>query len=259
MNGEHIKLHGVAKHQDFEGKACGTGAAEQRKDMELIEEIGANAVRLSHYQHPAYTYDLCDKMGFIVWAEIPMLAMPDGNEAIVENAKEQLKELILQNKHHPSICFWGVQNEIAMRGESQFTYNHVEKLNRIVKSLDPTRLSAGANLYSVKNDSPLNFINDAVGYNIYFGWYYGKLTDYEDFLNKFHEENPNVSLGISEYGVDCNTNFIVRSRNVRITLRNFSVCIMRLHMVHLRRIQSFGEALCGTCLISQVPFATKEE
>lgn len=118
--------------------------------MELIEEIGANAVRLSHYQHPAYTYDLCDKMGFIVWAEIPMLAMPDGNEAIVENAKEQLKELILQNKHHPSICFWGVQNEIAMRGESQFTYNHVEKLNRIVKSLDPTRLSAGANLYSVK-------------------------------------------------------------------------------------------------------------
>lgn len=84
--------------------------------MELIEEIGANAVRLSHYQHPAYTYDLCDKMGFIVWAEIPMLAMPDGNEAIVENAKEQLKELILQNKHHPSICFWGVQNEIAMRG-----------------------------------------------------------------------------------------------------------------------------------------------
>lgn len=207
LNGEHIKLHGVAKHQDFEGKACGTGAAEQRKDMELIEEIGANAVRLSHYQHPAYTYDLCDKMGFIVWAEIPMLAMPDGNEAIVENAKEQLKELILQNKHHPSICFWGVQNEIAMRGESQFTYNHVEKLNRIVKSLDPTRLSAGANLYSVKNDSPLNFINDAVGYNIYFGWYYGKLTDYEDFLNKFHEENPNVSLGISEYGVDCNTKF----------------------------------------------------
>lgn len=207
LNGEHIKLHGVAKHQDFEGKACGTGAAEQKKDMELIEEIGANAVRLSHYQHPAYTYDLCDKMGFIVWAEIPMLAMPDGNEAIVENAKEQLKELILQNKHHPSICFWGVQNEIAMRGESQFTYNHVEKLNRIVKSLDPTRLSAGANLYSVKNDSPLNFINDAVGYNIYFGWYYGKLTDYEGFLNKFHEENPNVSLGISEYGVDCNTKF----------------------------------------------------
>ena len=103
LNGEHIKLHGVAKHQDFEGKACGTGAAEQRKDMELIEEIGANAVRLSHYQHPAYTYDLCDKMGFIVWAEIPMLAMPDGNEAIVENAKVQLKVLILQNKHHPYV------------------------------------------------------------------------------------------------------------------------------------------------------------
>ncbi len=207
LNGSHLKLHGVAKHQDREGKGCAASEADQREDMRLIEEIGANAVRLSHYQHPQYTYDLCDQMGFVAWAEIPMLAMPDGNIGVVENAKSQMTELILQNKHHPSICFWGVQNEIAMLGESQFSYEKVAELDALVKDLDPTRFSAAANLYSVKNSSRLNFLNDAVGYNVYFGWYYGKMEDYDGFLASFHEDNPSVPLAITEYGVDCNLRY----------------------------------------------------
>lgn len=207
LNGRHVKLHGVAKHQDFESMGCAAGKEQQDLDMALIREIGANAVRLSHYQHPQHTYDLCDEAGMVVWAEIPMLAMPDGCDGIVENAADQLTELILQNMHHPSICFWGVQNEIAMRGESQETYRKVQKLNELAKKLDPGRISAGANLYSVKNSSRLNFLTDAVGYNVYFGWYYGKMTDYPVFLNQFHRENPGVALGITEYGVDCNLQF----------------------------------------------------
>lgn len=70
-------------------------------------------VRLSHYQHPQYFYDLCDREGLVVWAEIPMLAMPD-DESLLENACAQLTELILQNLHHPCVCFWGLQNEIAI-------------------------------------------------------------------------------------------------------------------------------------------------
>ena len=193
----------MAKHQDRAGCACAVSEAQQEEDIALIEEIGANAVRLSHYQHPEKTYDLCDHTGLVVWAEIPLLALPDGNEALFENAKQQLTELILQNAHHPAICFWGVENEIAIHGESLEMYRKVEELHQLVKSLDPTRPTTLANLYCVRNNSQLNQITDMVGYNIYYGWYYGKLNDYGPFLDTYHRDNPNMPIGISEYGADC--------------------------------------------------------
>lgn len=204
LNGQHLRLNGVAKHQDRAGMGNAPTNAQLDEDMSIIRELGANAVRLSHYQHPQYFYDLCDKEGLVVWAEIPMLAMPEGNQGVFENAKSQLTELILQNKHHPSICFWGIQNEIAMMGESLEMYDKVEQLNTLVKQLDSTRLSTAANLYCVKNSSQLNFIPDCIGYNLYYGWYYGEMTDYAGFIRKFRADNPGVPLGFSEYGVDCN-------------------------------------------------------
>ncbi len=204
LNGEHLLLCGVAKHQDRFDSGCAPSRSELDKDMQLIREIGANAVRLSHYQHPQYFYDLCDKFGMVVWAEIPMLAMPDGNDGLMENARKQLKELILQCKHHPSICFWGIQNEIAMMNvESLEMYRKTGELNQLAKQLDPDRITASANMNSVKNKSQLNHITDMVGYNVYFGWYYGELEDYATFFDRFHIDNPTVPLGISEYGVDC--------------------------------------------------------
>lgn len=207
LNGEHLRLNGVAKHQDREGMGCAPTRAQLDEDMAILKELGANAVRLSHYQHPQYFYDLCDQEGLVVWAEIPMLAMPDGNDGAFENAKSQLTELILQNKHHPSICFWGIQNEIAMMGESLEMYDKVAQLNGLAKQLDPTRLTAAANLYCVKNNSQLNFIPDCIGYNLYYGWYYGEMGDYAGFIRKFRADNPGVALGFSEYGVDCNLAF----------------------------------------------------
>jgi beta-galactosidase len=136
-----------------------------------------------------------------------MLAMPDGNDGVQENAKAQLTELILQNQHHPSICFWGIQNEIAMMGESLEMYDKVQELNALVKQLDDTRLSTAANLYCVKNNSQLNFITDCIGYNLYYGWYYGEMTDYADFIANFRRDNPGVALGFSEYGVDCSLRY----------------------------------------------------
>lgn len=207
LNNTLTKINGVAKHQDFEG--CGNAPTKQNldKDMALIREIGANSVRLSHYQHPDYFYDLCDENGMLVWAEIPMLMMPDGNEGVVENAKSQLTELILQQKHHPSIYCWGIQNEIAMMGESIEMYRKTQELNDLVQKLDPTRISASANLYDVKNNSQLNYISQMVGYNVYFGWYYQTMEDYKTFLDDFHRDNPQIPFGVSEYGVDCSVNF----------------------------------------------------
>ena len=203
LNDRPMKIHGVAKHQDFGEVFNATGPEHWEQDMRDILEVGANSVRLSHYQHPQRMYDLCDEKGLIVWAEIPMLRLDD-SAPLFENACNQMTELILQNLHHPSICFWGIQNEIAMFGEGDYTYARMGELNALVKKLDPSRISACANLYCVRNDSPLNRITDAVGYNIYFGWYYGEMKDNLEFVESFHRDNPDIPLCITEYGVDCN-------------------------------------------------------
>lgn len=206
LNGQPIKLNGVAKHQDTADVYCAVSPANLDRDMELIKEIGANAIRLSHYQHPQYFLDLCDQNGMLVWAEIPMLRMTESNE-LLDNAKEQLKELILQNLHHPCVAMWGLQNEIAMFGEKEYLYDRVAQLHLLAKQLDPFRLTASANLNTVDLDSKLNRITDIVAYNLYYGWYYGTIDDMDKHLDEFHRINPTVPLGISEYGVDANTRF----------------------------------------------------
>lgn len=206
LNGKHLKINGVAKHQDHGDVFHAAGMEHWSQDIRDLLEIGANSVRLSHYQHPQSMYQLCDENGLIVWAEIPLLKMTEST-ALYENACLQLKELILQNMHHPCICFWGIQNEIAMFGEQEWMYEKLRKMNDLVKTLDSTRISACANLFCVKNSSPLNQITEAVGYNIYFGWYYGDMKDNKDFVDQFHKDNPHLALGITEYGVDCNLAF----------------------------------------------------
>lgn len=203
LNGEHIKINGVAKHQDFKGCFNAVSRENIDKDFELIDEIGANSVRLSHYQHPQYTYETADKKGYLVWAEIPMLKMTDSEE-LKANAEEQLRELILQNIHHPSIYCWGIQNEIGMFRDAEFMHEELKKMQQLSHELDPSRLVTAANLYTVKFRSKLNSVTDMIGYNIYFGWYYGEMQDYRDYLDRFHSERPEMPLGVSEYGVDAN-------------------------------------------------------
>lgn len=214
LNGSKYRLNGVAKHQDFGDRYNAVDKECIDKDFEIIEEIGANAVRLSHYQHPQYAYDLCDEKGLLCWAEIPMLKMTL-NERLFETTCIQLKELILQNIHHPSIFCFGVQNEIAMFRDDPFMHEKCRKLSDIVHELDPDRASAGANLFSVKPKSPLNEVTDIVGYNLYFGWYYGQMEDYREHLDKIHEAKPLEPYGMSEYGVDASTQLHSKDPHVR--------------------------------------------
>ena len=203
LNGRPLRLHGAAKHQDRAGKYAAAAAEDIREDFSLIREMGANAVRLSHYQHPQAAYDCCDELGLLCWAEIPMLKMTE-SPALMENAARQLTELILQNIHHPSVFCWGIQNEIAMFRDAPFMHENCKRLHELVKALDPGRFSAAANLYPLKASSKLNEITDMVGYNLYFGWYYGEMADYGPYLDRFHAARLHLPLGISEYGVDAN-------------------------------------------------------
>ena len=214
LNGHSVRLNGVSKHQDANEFFNAREEEELDRDLDLIEEIGANAIRLSHYQHAQRTYDECDARGFLVWAEIPMLKMTE-NEKLLENAKSQLTELILQNLHHPGIFCWGIQNEIGMFADRPYMHEELIRLRDLAHRLDSERLVTAANLYTVKAKSKLNETTDMIGYNVYFGWYYGEMKDYDAYLDRLHEQRPSLPLGMSEYGVDANIRLHAEEPKVR--------------------------------------------
>ena len=214
LNGRACPLRGVARHQDRAGVYSAVSLQHIREDFSIIREMGANAVRLSHYQHPQAAYDCCDELGLLCWAEIPMLKMTE-SPALLDNTLQQLTELILQNIHHPAIFCWGIQNEIAMFRDAPYMHESCRRLHELVRELDPGRFSAAANLYPLKASSRLNDITDMVGYNVYFGWYYGEMTGYGPYLDRFHAARPLLPLGISEYGVDANLRLHSESPRVK--------------------------------------------
>ncbi len=202
INGVKTPLRGVSRHQDrlYVGNAL---TKEQHyEDARLIKELGANTIRLAHYQHSQDFYDACDELGFIVWAEIPFISVMNPDPAAHQNCISQMKELIIQNYNHPSICFWGVSNEILIGGISQkLVENHVE-LNALCKQLDPTRLTTIAHVSMTPIDGPMHKITDVESYNHYFGWYGGKMEDNGPWLDHFHQVHPDICLGLSEYGCE---------------------------------------------------------
>lgn len=202
LNGEHLPLHGVSRHQDRKDMGWAITPKEHKEDIELIKEVGATSIRLAHYQHNQCFYDLCDSEGMVVWAEIPFISVMSKTELEGINAKQQMVELIRQNYNHPSIMFWGIQNEIQISGERPELRKLVNELNELTKKEDPTRLTTMANVMFVEDDDPYNYVTDILGYNKYYGWYQGKTEDFAGWLDKFHETNPNVKLGISEYGAE---------------------------------------------------------
>jgi Beta-galactosidase/beta-glucuronidase len=202
LNGEHLPLRGVSRHQDRKDKGWAISEQDQVEDMELIKEIGATSIRLAHYQHSQFFYDLCDQAGMVVWAEIPFISVMSQNELEGVNAKQQMLELIKQNFNHPSIIFWGIQNEIQIGGERPEVRRLVKELNELTKQEDPTRLTTMANVLFVDEKDEFNRMTDAVAYNKYYGWYHGKTEDFDPWLDKFHAINPDRPLCISEYGVE---------------------------------------------------------
>lgn len=201
LNGKEYPLRGVSRHQDRWGIGNALLPEHHEEDMDLICELGATTIRLAHYQHDQYFYDLCDERGMVVWAEIPYISthMPKGRE----NTISQMKELIVQNYNHPSIFVWGLSNEITMGGESDedLLENH-RILNDLVHEMDKTRLTTIACLSTCSIDDPYIQIPDVVSYNHYFGWYGGNTSMNGPWFDNFHERHPNIPIGCSEYGCE---------------------------------------------------------
>ena len=201
LNGRSYPLRGVSRHQDWKGLGNAITREQHDRDMELIREVGANTIRLAHYQHDQYFYDLCDRYGMVVWAEIPYISqhMPQARE----NTLDQMRELIVQNYNHPSIVTWGLSNEITIstKDTPDMLRNHAA-LNDLCHQLDSTRPTTLA-CYAMCNPfSKVVHLSDLVAYNLYLGWYVPGLFLNDCFLKFFHRKWPNRCLGYSEYGAE---------------------------------------------------------
>lgn len=205
LNGRSYPLRGVSRHQDWKGIGNALDRAHHQKDMELIREIGANTIRLAHYQHDQYFYDLCDEYGMVVWAEIPYISehLPNGRD----NTASQARELVVQNYNHPCIVCWGVSNEITIstKDKKDMLDNH-RMLNELYHQMDPSRLTTLA-CYAVCG--PFNrsaHITDVVSWNLYLGWYVPGLILNDLWMRFFHFCYPKRCLGYSEYGCEAMPN-----------------------------------------------------
>lgn len=202
LNGRHYPLHGVSRHQDWRGIGNAIGVENMEQDIEIIREVGANTIRLAHYQHDQYFYDLCDKYGFVVWAEIPYISehMPNGRE----NTFSQMKELIVQNYNHPCIVTWGISNEITISGrrhKKDMLDNH-RALQKLCKEMDPTRPTTLACFAMCIHFNRVAHITDLVGWNLYLGWYVPGFFLNDLWIWFWHLLYPNRPLCYSEYGAE---------------------------------------------------------
>ena len=201
LNGKHLPLKGVCRHQDRSEVGNALRPQHHEEDVALMLEMGVNAVRLAHYPQATYFYDLMDKNGIIVWAEIPFVGPGGYNDkgfvdlpAFRANGKEQLKELIRQHYNHPSICVWGLFNELTELGDNPVEY--IKKLNVLAHQEDTTRPTTSAS----NQMGDLNFITDAIAWNRYDGWYGGTPADLGKWLDRMHKDHPKICIAISEYG-----------------------------------------------------------
>ena len=201
LNGEEYPLRGVSRHQDRWGVGNALLPEHHDEDIDLICEVGATTIRLAHYQHDQYFYDLCDERGLVIWAEIPYISrhLPGGRE----NTISQMKELIVQNYNHPSIVVWGLSNEITMGGadDPDLLENH-HILNDLVHEMDKTRLTTMACVSMCDMKAEYVQIPDVVSYNHYFGWYGGDTSMNGPWFDKFHAMFPQKPIGVSEYGCE---------------------------------------------------------
>ena len=200
LNGKEYPLHGVSRHQDRWGIGNALLPEHHEEDIELICELGATTIRLAHYQHDQYFYDLCDEKGLVIWAEIPYISkhMSTGRE----NTISQMKELITQNYNHPCIVVWGLSNEISMNGSNDDLIDNHRVLNDLVHEMDKTRLTTCAVVSMCDIHDPYIQIPDVISYNHYFGWYGGDTSMNGPWFDNFHKEFPNIPIGMSEYGCE---------------------------------------------------------
>ena len=249
LNGKSYPLRGVSRHQDRAGVGNALTKEMHEEDMELILSMGANSIRLAHYQHDQYFYDLCDEKGIVAWAEIPYITvhMDTGRD----NTISQMKELITQNYNHASIMCWALSNEITLQGVTEDLLENHRILNDIVHEMDPIRVSAMANLFMLETDSPLVQLPDIRGYNLYYGWYVGEMEDNDKWFDDFHRDHPDTVIGLTEYGADS----VISLQSPKPVKGDYTESYQALYHEHMLEMFSTRPYIWGTYCWNMFEFA----
>lgn len=204
-----------------------------------------------------YFYELCDREGLAVWAEIPFISRLSDSAAARENALLQLRELIKQNYNHPSICFWGIGNDVTMFGAEDWVEEALREMNALAKRLDPGRITVCSHMMTLAEDSPLSAITDGIGYNVYYGWYVGECSDMGVWLDELQQKQVPVPIAISEYGADG----ILTYQTGSPTRGDYSESYQSLYheemLAIIRSIRWCGRLMCGIFVISPPSTARK--
>ena len=250
LNGELTPLRGVSRHGDRHNKGIALSLEDHIRDAMLIAELGANTVRLAHYQHAEEFYELCDRSGLVVWAEIPFISKMNDDPEAHQNCISQMKELIYQNFNHPSICFWGISNEITIGGSSDTLVKNLRELNDLTHGIDRTRVTTMAQVSMLPQDDEQNHITDIVAYNHYFGWYGGELSDNEKWFDEFHKKHPERPIGISEYGCEG----IISYHNENPRMGDYSEEYQALYHEHMLKLLCERDWIWGSYVWNMFDF-----
>lgn len=213
LNGKHLKLRGTNRHQDYKNLGNAVPDDLQIRDLEIIKKNGFNFLRLAHYPQDTSVLEAADRLGILIWEEIPIVNLITISEAFEENSKTMLKEMIRQHLNHPSIIIWGYMNEVFLgspKTDADFaeTVKLAKELEQICKTEDASRATAIAFDFGERENyykTGLANITDVIGWNLYFGWYYKTFDDFGEFIDEQHRRLPNKSLIISEYGANADT------------------------------------------------------
>ena len=208
LNGEPYKLRGMCRHQDRSPMGIALLDEQHREDMMLAKEMGANFVRISHYPQDDAVLEMCDRLGLIAWEEIPVIDFVPDTPGFDDNCESMLRDMIRRHRNHPSIAMWGYMNEILLRVPKEGraatldrTRSLAHRLESVAREEDPDRMTTmafhGSDTY---HEAGLGEITDVKGWNLYQGWYGGKLEGFEEYLSRQHREHPGHRLIVSEYG-----------------------------------------------------------
>ena len=198
LNGRPYPLHGVNYfHAGRPGRGVAVGDAEVDEDLRILTDMGLTALRLVHYQHPPRAYERADELGLVLWTEIPLNALMQETPAFRDNLRQQLRELVRQNRHHASVAVWGVGNEVY-RSDEPIT-RLLGEMHALAKQEDPSRLTTYAHCCA-PDDHPMALQTDLASYNRYWGWYDGEFRDVAAWADRLHAKLPDKPIGLGEYG-----------------------------------------------------------
>lgn len=198
LNGKPYAVHGVNLfHSGRPGQGLAVSDAQIDEDFRILDELGVTGLRLVHFQHPQRAYDNADRAGLLVWTEIPLNAAMEEGEDFRANLAQQMRELVKQNQHHPSVFIWGVGNEVYRSDDA--VVKLLADMSRLAHELDPTRATSYAHCCAA-DDHAMARQTDVIGFNRYYGWYDGKFDDIGPWADRVHAGQPGRALSLAEYG-----------------------------------------------------------